>query len=55
VHDILAFIERQNVDSTPFAWNKTADEILASLERFCRHTLSAHVPEISPRTSETGH
>lgn len=55
VRDILAFIEKQNADSRPFAWTKTADEILASLERFCRHTLRAHAPQLSSRTSETGH
>ena len=55
VRDILAFIERQNVASRPFNWCKTADEILASVERFCHHTLRAHVPAESSRTSETGH
>ena len=33
--DILAFIERHNEHPKPFAWTKSADEILASVKRFC--------------------
>jgi transposase/AraC-like DNA-binding protein len=55
VRDILAFIEKQNADAKPFVWTRSADEILARLERFCRHTLAAHAPGENPRTSETGH
>lgn len=55
VRDILAFIEKQNAESKPFVWTKTADQILASLERFCGYTLRAHAAATSSRTSETGH
>jgi transposase len=37
------YIDTRNRNPKPFAWTKTADEILASIERFCR------------RISETGH
>jgi len=33
--DIIAFIDKHNVDPKPFRWTKSADEILASIERFC--------------------
>lgn len=32
---IAAFIERHNTDPKPFRWTKSADDILASIERFC--------------------
>jgi hypothetical protein len=34
--DIAAFIDRHNADPKPFRWTKPADDILASIERFCR-------------------
>ena len=35
---ITAFIERHNAQTRPFKWTKSADDILASIERFClRH------------------
>lgn len=37
------YIDTRNRNPKPFAWTKTADEILASIERFCQ------------RISETGH
>jgi transposase len=40
---IRNYIEFHNNHSKPFVWSKTADEILASVARFCK------------RTSETGH
>jgi transposase len=40
---ILQYIAVTNTQPQPFKWTKTADEILASVARFCR------------RTSETGH
>jgi transposase len=40
---IRAFLDRSNNAPKPFIWTKTADEILASLKRFCE------------RTSGTGH
>ena len=33
--DIRAFIDRHNQDPKPFEWTKTADDILASVKRFC--------------------
>jgi transposase len=37
---IHAYIEARNADPKPFRWTKTADDILASVERFCRRTLA---------------
>ena len=33
--DIAAFIEQHNAYPKPFRWTKSADDILASIERFC--------------------
>ncbi|MGR4867227.1 IS630 family transposase, partial [Caulobacter sp. LARHSG274] len=33
--DISDFINRHNADPKPFRWTKSADDILASIERFC--------------------
>jgi transposase len=33
--DIASFISRHNADPKPFKWTKSADDILASIERFC--------------------
>jgi transposase len=35
---ILAYIAATNADPKPFAWTKTADDILASVARFCQRT-----------------
>jgi hypothetical protein len=35
------FIERHNADQKPFRWTKSADDILASNERFCRYNAPA--------------
>jgi len=40
---IQAFIDARNADPSAFRWIKTADDILASIERFCRRTLDVHV------------
>lgn len=40
---IREFIEASNSDPRPFAWTKTADEILASIARFALRTHQAHV------------
>ena len=37
---INAYIDACNANPRPFRWTKTADDILASIERFCRRTLS---------------
>jgi transposase len=39
--DITTFIDRHNADPKPFRWAKSADEILASIERFCVHNTPA--------------
>jgi transposase len=39
--DISAFIERHNADPKPFRWTKSADDILASIERFCVYNTPA--------------
>jgi hypothetical protein len=33
--DIAVFIDQHNADPKPFRWTKSADDILASIERFC--------------------
>jgi transposase len=38
---IEAYIEANNADPEPFRWTKTADDILAGIQRFCRRTLDA--------------
>jgi transposase len=35
--DIMAFIDHHNAEPKPFRWTKSAEDILASIERFCRH------------------
>ena len=35
--DITAFIDNHNAEPRPFRWTKSADDILASIERFCRY------------------
>jgi transposase len=46
VNELIAaieeFISRQNAHPRPLRWTKSADDILASIERFCRRTLEAH-------------
>jgi transposase len=37
---IAAFIDARNADPKPFRWTKTAEDILTSIERFCRRTLA---------------
>ena len=36
--DIRTFIDRHNDNPKPFKWTKSADEILASVKRFCQKT-----------------
>lgn len=42
------FIEQHNADPKPFRWTKSADDILASIERFC-------VRNMPEQTSGSGH
>lgn len=44
IRDIEGFIQKQNADPKPLRWTKSADDILASIERFCRRTLDVHAP-----------
>jgi transposase len=37
--DIRTFIDGHNADPKPFRWTKTADDILAAIQRFCLRTL----------------
>jgi hypothetical protein len=46
IKDIETFIERHNADPKPLHWTKSADDILASIERFCRRTLDVYAPAV---------
>lgn len=37
---ITSYIDARNKDPKPFRWTKTADDILASIQRFCRRTVN---------------
>jgi transposase len=50
---IQAYIDATNNDPKPFRWTKTADDILASINRFCLRTLEDR--EGIKRTSDSGH
>jgi hypothetical protein len=39
---IEAFISQQNENPKPLRWTKSADDILTSIERFCRRTLEVN-------------
>ena len=47
--DIRAFIDAHNADPKPFRWTKSADDILASIQRFCTRTQQIG------GTTESGH
>lgn len=54
--DIRAFIDATNAAPKPFRWVKSADDILASVKRFCLRTLDvAATHKALARTSGTGH
>jgi transposase len=48
---ITTFVDAHNAHPKPFRWTKSADDILASIERFCLRTM----PIEMPRTSGSGH
>ena len=48
---ITTFVDAHNAHPKPFRWTKSADDILASIERFCLRTS----PIEMPRTSGSGH
>jgi transposase len=52
--DIASFIARHNANPKPFRWIKSADEILASIERFCTYNAQQE-PDQMLRTSGSGH
>jgi len=52
---IREYIEIHNEDPTPFVWNRTADQILASIARYAQRTLNAHPARLIARTTGTGH
>jgi hypothetical protein len=53
---INRYIETVNAEPKPFRWVKSADDILASIHRFCTRTLKvAENQKQIRRTSESGH
>ena len=48
---ITGFIDRHNADPKPLRWMRSADDILASVERFCLR----NTPPQQTRTSDSGH
>jgi transposase len=54
--DIQGFVDATNADPKPFRWVKSADDILASVKRFCLRSLGEDTAEQAlPRTSEPGY
>lgn len=51
--DIRDFLRQTNEQPKPFIWTKSADQILASIRRFCQYTLESQ--GILWRTSDSGH
>ena len=49
---INAYLDAYNAAPKPFRWTKSADDILAAIQRFCTRTLETYG---LPRTSESGH
>jgi transposase len=43
VADIMDFIAKRNADPTPLRWTKSADDILASIERYCQRTVAVQL------------
>ena len=53
---IRAYIDTVNADPRPFRWTKSANEILATIKRFCLRTLEVAENQITiVKTSESGH
>jgi transposase len=51
--DIRGFLRHNNQHPKPFIWTKSADQILASIKRFCQYTLQAQGKDL--RTLDSGH
>ena len=49
---ITEFISCHNAVPKPFVWTKSADDILAAIERFCTRTMAT---DLTQRTSDPGH
>ena len=43
---IEAYIAATNADPKPFRWTKSADDILAAVQRFCTRTLAVHEAQV---------
>jgi len=52
---IGAFLDAHNTDPQPFAWTKSADQILASIARFAQGTTATQAAQLISRTTVTGH
>ena len=53
---IRNYIDTVNANPRPFRWTKSADDILATIKRFCRRTLDAAERQKKiNKTSESGH
>lgn len=53
---ITRYIDAVNADPKPFVWTKSADDILATIQRFCLPTLkTAEIQAIMEETSDSGH
>jgi transposase len=53
---ILDYIDTVNADPKPFRWTKSADDILATIKRFCLRTLEIAENQTKIlKTSESGH
>ena len=50
---INAYIDAHNADPKPFRWTKSADDILAAVQRFCQRTTDVQAKCLE--TSESGH
>jgi len=50
---ISAYIDAHNADPKPFRWTKSADDILAAVQRFCQRTTDVQAKCLE--TSESGH
>ncbi len=51
---MLAYVERHNAEPRPFRWTRSADEILASVGRFCERTLATQAATMK-QTLETAY
>ena len=55
-HAIRHYIDTVNADPRPFRWTKSADDILATIKRFCLRTLDTAQRQTEIiRTAESGH